>query len=105
MATIPKIAGTVSSPAKFAPVDDELAVKLVAVNLETTYKQHSTAFGDNPSADNWSRLIVIMHAWQFWRGLSPDRKVSYARGLTRDYGIGMWPSLLRDYQRRDLPED
>lgn len=80
------------------PTDPALAVKLVEVCLLTTYDQAAASFKQNPSTGAWNKLTEVMHAWQFWSGLGPDRRVTYAAGLTMNHGIGQWPAFLKKAQ-------
>lgn len=67
---------------------------LVTTLVDTEYDQASAEFRLRGSADAWRRLITAMYALQYWRGLSPERKLDVAMEVVKE-PIGKWIHTLR----------
>ena len=55
------------------------------------------AFARSPSAHNWVEVTEYMYAWQYWHGLTGERRARTASALAT-VGVALHASWLRSQQ-------
>jgi len=81
--------------------DDPQGLAVMAALLDIEWKQATEGFATTPSTDNWTRLITIMHARQYWAGQGLDER-NKIMGHLWEHGVSLWVPHLYSLQMLDM---